>query len=173
MGGLDLTIECRVSVVGVALAGHCDDAGAIRAGRRNWGVLRGASARCCVAGLQRGAIWVRLESQHDATGVDPAKNLSPEPVLRLHRGAARREHGSETLVCVPAMIRLGSHIRLTWPEAERLFRLTDIEPVNIHTPADLDAYVARCKAHYWGRSRDTQFLHWLIDQERARLEVAA
>ena len=38
---------------------------------------------------------------------------------------------------------------------------------------DLDAYIARCKAHYWGRSRDTQFLHWLIDQERARLEVAA
>ena len=73
----------------------------------------------------------------------------------------------------PAMIRLGTHIRLTRPEAERLFRLTDIEPVDIHTPADLDAYVARCKAHYWGRSRDTQFLHWLIDQERARLEVAA
>jgi hypothetical protein len=67
---------------------------------------------------------------------------------------------------VPAMIRLGTHIRLTRPEAERLFRLTDIEPVDIHTPADLDAYVARCKARYWGRSRDTQFLHWLIDEER-------
>jgi hypothetical protein len=71
------------------------------------------------------------------------------------------------------MIRLGTHIRLTRPEAARLFRLTDIEPADIHTPADLDAYVARCKAHYWGRSRDTQFLHWLIDQERARLEAAA
>lgn len=118
-------------------------------------------------------MWVRPESQRDAIGVEPAKNVSPKPVLRLHRGAARREHGSETLVCVPAMIRLGTHIRLTRPEAERLFRLTDIEPVNIHTAADLDAYVARCKAHYWGRSRDTQFLHWLIDQERARLEVAA
>jgi hypothetical protein len=72
-----------------------------------------------------------------------------------------------------SMLRLGTHIRLTRPEAERLYRLTDIEPVDIRTPADLDAYVARCKAHYWGRSRDTQFLHWLIDQERARLEVAA
>jgi hypothetical protein len=41
---------------------------------------------------------------------------------------------------LPAMIRLGTHIRLTRPEAERLFRLTDIEPVDIHTPADLDAY---------------------------------
>jgi hypothetical protein len=118
-------------------------------------------------------MWVRLESQRDATGVEPAKNVSPEPVLRLHMGGAWREHGSETLACVPAMIRLGVHIRLTRPEAERLFRLTDIEPVNIHSAADLDAYVARCKAHYWGRSRDTQFLHWLIDQERARLEVAA
>ena len=118
-------------------------------------------------------MWLRLESQRDATGVEPAKNASREPVLRLHRGAAWRKHGSETLVCVPAMIRLGNHIRLTRPEAERLFRLTDIEPVNIHTAADLDAYVARCKARYWGRSRETQFLHWLIDQERARLEAAA
>jgi hypothetical protein len=71
------------------------------------------------------------------------------------------------------MIRLGRHIRLTRPEVERLLRLTDIEPVGIRTGADLDAYVAHCKAHYWGRSRDTQFLHWLIDQERARLEAAA
>lgn len=118
-------------------------------------------------------MWVRLESQRDATGVEPAKNVSLEPVLRLHIGAAWRKHDSETFACVPAMIRLGTHIRLTRPEAERLFRLTDIEPVNIHTAADLDAYVARCKAHYWGRSRDTQFLHWLIDQERARFEVAA
>lgn len=155
------------------LGGHRDDAGAIRAGRRNWRVPRGGSPHRCVARPQRSAIWVRLGSQHVATGVEPAKNVSLKPVSRLHRGAARREHGSETLVFVPAMIRLGTQIRLTRPEAERLFRLTDIEPVNIRTAADLDAYVARCKAHYWGRSRDTQFLHWLIDQERARLEAAA
>jgi hypothetical protein len=71
------------------------------------------------------------------------------------------------------MIRLGTHIRLTWPETERLRRLTDIEPGDIRTQADLDAYVVRCKAHYWGHSRDTRFLHWLIDQERARLDAAA
>lgn len=71
------------------------------------------------------------------------------------------------------MIRLGTHIRLTRPETERLRRLTDIEPEDIRTQADLDAYVARCKAHYWGHSRDTKFLHWLIDQERARLDAAA
>ena len=71
------------------------------------------------------------------------------------------------------MLRSGPHIRLTRPESARLRWLTDIEPVDIRSPADLDAYVARCKAHYWGRSRDTQFLHWLIDQERARLDAAA
>ena len=71
------------------------------------------------------------------------------------------------------MFRFGTQVRLTRPEAERLRWLTDIEPEDIRTAADLDAYVARCKAHYWGRSRDTQFLHWLIDQERARLDAAA
>ncbi len=71
------------------------------------------------------------------------------------------------------MLRFGTQVRLTRPEADRLRWLTDIEPGDIRTPADLDAYVARCKAHYWGRSRDTLFLHWLIDQERARLDAAA
>ena len=71
------------------------------------------------------------------------------------------------------MIRLGSQIRLTRREVERFRKITDIEPVDIRSRADLDAYVARCKAHYWGRSHDTQFLHWLIDQERARLDAAA
>ena len=71
------------------------------------------------------------------------------------------------------MLRYGPHIRLTRPEAERLHWLTDIEPVDIRSPADLDAYVARCKAHYWGRSRDTQFLHWLIDREYAQCRLAA
>lgn len=86
---------------------------------------------------------------------------------------AWREHRSESLLIALLMIRLGTHIRLTRAEIDRLFRLTDIEPVGIRTRADLDAYVARCKAHYWGHSRDTQFLHWLIDRERARLEAAA
>jgi len=65
------------------------------------------------------------------------------------------------------MIRLGSHIRLTRKEIERLHWLTDIEPVGIRTLADLEDYVARCKAHYWGVSQDTQFLHWMIDKEVA------
>lgn len=71
------------------------------------------------------------------------------------------------------MIRLGSRIRLTRREVERFTRITDIEPVGIQTPSDLHAYVERCKAHYWGASKDTQFLHWLIDREMERCLRAA
>lgn len=63
------------------------------------------------------------------------------------------------------MIRLGSKIRLTRPETKRLLWLTDIEPVGIRTLSELEDYVVRCKAHYWGSSLDTQFLHWMIDKE--------
>jgi hypothetical protein len=41
-------------------------------------------------------------------------------------------------------------------------------PEHIRTFEDFDAYVARCKAHYWGVSKDTRFMHWLIDRERDR-----
>jgi len=75
-------------------------------------------------------------------------------------------HGTRT------MLRLGFHIRLTRRESERLRRLTDIDPAGIRTLADLDDYVARCKAHYWGTSPDTQFLHWMIDEEVARCRAA-
>ncbi|MCL4182329.1 MAG: hypothetical protein KJ011_02670 [Burkholderiaceae bacterium] len=70
------------------------------------------------------------------------------------------------------MLQLGSHIRLTRPEIERLRWLTDIEPVEIRTLVDLEAYVAKCKAHYWGTSADTQFLHWMIDEQVARCLAA-
>lgn len=71
------------------------------------------------------------------------------------------------------MIRLGQQIRLTRREIERLKMITDLEPVDIRTLADLAAYVDRCKAHYWGASRETQFLHWLIDREIERCQTAA
>ena len=71
------------------------------------------------------------------------------------------------------MLCLGSRIRLTHSEVERLHRITGIEPAKVRTRSDLEAYVRRCKAHYWGVSRETQFLHWLIDQEIERcLRVA-
>lgn len=63
------------------------------------------------------------------------------------------------------MLRLGHHVRLTRREIERFTEVTGIAPVGIRTQADLDAYIERCKAHYWGVSRETQFLHWLIDRE--------
>ena len=71
------------------------------------------------------------------------------------------------------MIRLGSQIRLTHREVERFRKITGIEPVGIRTSDDLDAYIARCKAHYWGVSKETQFLHWLIDREYAQCRQAA
>ncbi|WP_326533673.1 hypothetical protein [Pseudorhodoferax sp.] len=66
------------------------------------------------------------------------------------------------------MLRLGSQIRLTRTEVAHFRWLTDVEPVGIRSQDDLWVYAAACKAKYWGTSRDTQFLHWLIDQEVAR-----
>lgn len=43
----------------------------------------------------------------------------------------------------------------------------------IRTLDDLENYIARCKAHYWGVSEETQFLHWLIDREYAQCRHAA
>lgn len=66
------------------------------------------------------------------------------------------------------MIRLGTHVRLTQKEVERFTTITGFVPLNVKTIDDLEAYVVQCKRHYWGFSKDTQFLHWLIDQERLR-----
>lgn len=71
------------------------------------------------------------------------------------------------------MIRLGSQIRLTRREVERFWKITGIEPEDIRSLDDLDAYIARCKAHYWGVSWETEFLHWLIDREYAQCRQAA
>ena len=67
-----------------------------------------------------------------------------------------------------AMIRLNQQIRLTGREVERFVKITDLAPENIRTLEDFDAYIARCKAHYWGVSNETRFLHWLIERERDR-----
>jgi hypothetical protein len=84
-----------------------------------------------------------------------------------------RQDGAQTVRCDILMIRFGHQIRLTHREVERFTKITAIEPVDVRSLADLDAYIARCKAHYWGSSRDTQFLHWLIDQEYGRCREAA
>jgi hypothetical protein len=71
------------------------------------------------------------------------------------------------------MLCLGQHVRLTLREIERFTKITGIAPVNVRSLADLEAYVERCKAHYCGLSRETQFLHWLIDREYQRCRHAA
>ena len=70
------------------------------------------------------------------------------------------------------MIRLGRQIRLTRREIERFREVTAFEPVGVRSPEALCAYVARCKAHYWGTSEETRFLHWLMDRELERCLAA-
>ena len=65
------------------------------------------------------------------------------------------------------MIRLGNQIRLVPREVARLKMITGFSPDGVKTMADFDAYGKACKAHYWGVSRDTQFLHYLIDREKS------
>lgn len=66
------------------------------------------------------------------------------------------------------MIRLGNRIRLTKTEIARFTKITGFAPVDVKTLDDLDAYVGQCKRYYWGVSKETRFLHWLMDRERAR-----
>ncbi len=71
------------------------------------------------------------------------------------------------------MLCFGQHVRLTRREIERLTKITGIAPVEVRTLEDLEAYIAQCKAHYWGVSRETQFLHWLIDREHQQCRGVA
>jgi hypothetical protein len=71
------------------------------------------------------------------------------------------------------MIRLGKSIRLTRREVERFTKITGLQPVEVKTLDELDAYIRQCKAHYWGVSEDTRFLHFLLDEERSRCLGAA
>jgi hypothetical protein len=63
------------------------------------------------------------------------------------------------------MLRLGDRIRLTRREVERFTKITGMAPVHVQSLDDLDAYVQQCKAHFWGVSEDTRFLHFLLDDE--------
>ncbi|MDO8943164.1 MAG: hypothetical protein Q7U75_08255 [Desulfobacterales bacterium] len=98
-------------------------------------------------------------------------SLTPGPTVAPARRFPAKMIGSA--LHRPTMIRLGSQIRLTRREVERFLKITDIEPVGIRTFDDLEAYIARCKAHYWGVSKETRFLHWLIDREAAQCRQAA
>lgn len=71
------------------------------------------------------------------------------------------------------MLRLGNQIRLTSKEIEKFTEITGFVPEDVKTLEDLDVYVEQCKKYYWGTSRETRFLHWLIDKERSRCLGAA
>lgn len=66
------------------------------------------------------------------------------------------------------MIRLGQNIRLTSKEVDLFKDITGFEPTDVKTIDNFDAYIEQCKRYYWGVSKDTRFLHWLIDEERSR-----
>ena len=66
------------------------------------------------------------------------------------------------------MIRLGNSIRLTRREVERFTKITGMAPVAVRSLDDLDKYIRECKVHFWGKSEDTRFLHFLLDEERSR-----
>jgi hypothetical protein len=107
---------------------------------------------------------MRLQSRSIETGLQFAghRQEAADESLRM------RQHGRSAPTWSDAMIRLNQQIRLTRREVERFVKITDLVPEHIHTFEDFDAYVARCKAHYWGVSKDTRFMHWLIDRERDR-----
>jgi hypothetical protein len=65
------------------------------------------------------------------------------------------------------MLRSGNQIRLTPSEIDLFTTITGFVPENVKTVGDLDTYVKRCKEFYWGTSRHTRFLRWLIDDTRA------
>jgi hypothetical protein len=56
-------------------------------------------------------------------------------------------------------------LRLTRRESARWVKITGFDPATVRSGADLRQYVDRCKRHFWGTSEDTQFLHFLIDEE--------
>lgn len=64
------------------------------------------------------------------------------------------------------MLRLNHSIRLTPRDMARWIQITGFAPQDIRCLAQLDAYIVQCKAYYWGASRETRYLHWLMDLER-------
>lgn len=66
------------------------------------------------------------------------------------------------------MFRGDGKLHLSTRDLRRWVRITGFEPIGIRCVADLAAYVQVCKAYYWGTSKETRFIHWLIDEEFRR-----
>lgn len=80
----------------------------------------------------------------------------------------RENRWCNSMLTLTTMIRLGNHIRLTRTEIARFTKITGFPPADVKTLDDLDTYIRQCKQHYWGVSKETKFLHWLMDRERSR-----
>lgn len=66
------------------------------------------------------------------------------------------------------MLRYGDRLVLSELDIRRWTRITGFEPTAISTFADLEGYVHECKRYYNGPSKDSVFIHWLIDVEFER-----
>lgn len=66
------------------------------------------------------------------------------------------------------MLRYGNRLVLSDVDIRRWTRITGFEPMAISTMADLEAYVRDCKRYYDSPSKDSAFIHWLIDVEFER-----
>lgn len=66
------------------------------------------------------------------------------------------------------MLRYGDRLVLSDLDIRRWTRITGFEPTAISTFADLESYVRECKRYYIGPSKDSAFIHWLIDLEFER-----
>lgn len=84
-----------------------------------------------------------------------------------------RGAGREPQSWVFVMLRAGNSIRLTRKEAERLELITGFSVEDVRTLADLEQYVADCKAYYFEESREYMILARLIDSEASRCLAAA
>lgn len=66
------------------------------------------------------------------------------------------------------MLRYGNRLVLSDVDIRRWTRITGFEPMAISTTADLEAYMRACKRYYDSPSKDSAFIHWLIDVEFER-----
>ena len=66
------------------------------------------------------------------------------------------------------MLRYGNRLVLSDVDIRRWTRITGFEPTTISTFADLETYVHECKRYYDSPSKDSAFIHWLIDVEFER-----
>ena len=66
------------------------------------------------------------------------------------------------------MLRYGDWLVLSEVDIRRWTRITGFEPTTISTFADLETYVHECKRYYDSPSKDSAFIHWLIDVEFER-----